>query len=244
MKYVLGNWKMHTTPAQGVELAGRIDDGLEDLAHAKELPTVILAPPFTALTAVQDVLDSTRVHMAAQDCHWADEGPYTGEISAPMLKGLAEYVILGHPDRRRMGEKDETIARKVGAAARAGLTPILCVGEADEQEDAADTATDQLRAAFEEVNVQMLKNVLVAYEPIYAQGAEQPVVKDLIEEVTEALRETATEIGLSDAAILYGGAVGVQTIGDLKNLDIDGLVVGRASLDPTDFVHIVSEIVH
>ncbi|MFN2504961.1 MAG: triose-phosphate isomerase, partial [Acidimicrobiales bacterium] len=137
MKYLLANWKMHTTVEQAVALVQVIQEGLrERTSRGRQLPSVIVCPPFVSLAPVRAVVDERLVRLGAQNCHWEKEGPHTGEIPPVMLTGLAQYVLVGHSERRAAGESDEQIARKVMAAAAADLTPILFVGEDEPGTDA------------------------------------------------------------------------------------------------------------
>lgn len=234
---------MNVTVPEAVDLVGRIEDGLLDLEVARTLPRIILAPPFTALSPVRDVLRHDGVLLASQDCHWADAGSYTGEISAPMLDGLVDAVLLGHPERRKSGERDDVVARKLTAAARAGLTPVVFVGEPDEHDDTPDEAQARLRTVLEEVNTSALPELIVVYEPLYASISAKPVEPTLIAEFSEALREVISELHIASASVLYGGGVDATSSETLlTERSIDGFVIGHASLDPQAFLRLVSQL--
>ena len=239
MQYVIGNWKMHTTVGEAVALAGRIEDGIEDLNKEHPIPTVVICPPFTALSAVKDVVQSRSLQLGAQNVHWADHGAYTGEISAAQLAGLVNYVIVGHSERREAGETDELVARKVHAVAKHGLTPVVCVGE-EKPTPKADAETEkQLKAAFTEVDPGKTGTVLVAYEPVWAVGTGEIAEAGHVEDMILHLRKVAEDIGI-DVEVLYGGSVNrdnVERFTDIKGLD--GLLVGEASLADQNFLGIV-----
>ncbi len=243
MKTLIANWKMNLTVPQAVDLIGRIEDGLLDLEAAHSLPRLIVAPPYTALSPLRDVLRHDGVTLAAQNCHWADSGSYTGEVSAPMLKGLASAVLLGHPERRKYGERDDVVARKVVAAARSGLTPIVFVGEDDEHDDTPEEAQARLKTILEEVNVSALPELVVVYEPLYASADGKPVASVQIAEFASALKEEVSDLGLQNAAILYGGGIDPNHSDELiQNSSVDGFVIGRAGLDPQACLRLVSAL--
>lgn len=233
---MFGNWKMHTTVQEAVALAGRIEDGLEDQYQGEHgLPTVALFPPVIALTAVGDVIDERTLRLGAQNCHWESHGPYTGEVSADMLKGLAEYVLVGHPDRRAMGETGDQIARKLSAAAESGLTPVLCVGE-QEQGDLEKEVPKQLSDGL--AAMEQTPRMLIAYEPRWALNGEHPAEASLIEDAVGLIKAKFPE-----TPVLYGGSINENTVeGVLKTPELDGVVVGSASLSDKHFLGIVSQV--
>ncbi len=242
MQYVVGNWKMHLTVPEAVALAGRIEDGLAHLAAGGvDLPRVVICPPFTALSAVSDVLDGRTVALGAQTSHWADHGAHTGEISPEQLKGLVEYVIVGHSERRAAGETDEVVARKLAAVVRAGLIPILCVGETEASPDAEKHTLAQLRAGLADVDPSLLESLLVAYEPAEDIGNGRPAETGQVTEMTAALHSELSDLK-ADAAVLYGGSVDQDNVEDfIKIPKLDGLLVGGASLSDQQFIAIVGE---
>ena len=211
-------------------------------------PEVVICPPFTSLkTAVEHCFQS-RVRVAAQNMHEADEGAFTGEISAPMLLDLGvEGVILGHSERRQyFNETDEALARKVPAALGAGLEPILCVGENESQRDADETEdvlTRQVQADLAEVPDARLSEVVIAYEPIWAIGTGRTATGEQAQEAIALIRGLIEERSPEAAAairILYGGSVKPDNAAELiSQPDVDGALVGGASLDPGDFAAIV-----
>lgn len=242
MQYVIGNWKMHETVPQAVALAGKLEDGLDDLALAgKGLPEVIVCPPFTALSAVGDILNGRTIVLGAQNCHWADEGAHTGEISAPLLKELVRFVLIGHSERREEGETDELVARKLAAVVRAGLTPVLCVGEKEPTPEAARHAAEEVKKGLAEVDPSVVQSLIVAYEPVWAVGTGKPAQVEHVREVITHLKDELDDLGLDDVPVLYGGSVTKENAESFTEIDnLDGLLVGGASLDEKAFISIVN----
>jgi len=243
MQYVVGNWKMHTSVPEAVALAGRIEDGLEDLNKEHPLPTVILCPPFTALSAIGDVVQDRAIVLGAQNAHWADHGAYTGEISATQLKDLVGYVIVGHSERRATGETNEIVARKVNAVARAGLKPILCVGEKKPTAKAASETDKQLRESLAEVDPPVVSGLLIAYEPVWAVGTGEAAESGHIAEMASSIVKTSGEIGVPSAQVLYGGSIDPENVDRFVGIEgVDGLLVGGASTDDQAFLTIVGAV--
>jgi triosephosphate isomerase (TIM) len=240
--YIAANWKMHKTVAEAAEF---VDALLPRIAATQH--DVVLCPPFTALTAVVERRYGTAVRVAAQNMHEEDSGAFTGEVSAPMLVELGvEAVVLGHSERRqRFGETDEALARKVPAALAAGLEPILCVGESEEARDDGQTEVvleRQLQADLAAVEPQDLARVVVAYEPIWAIGTGRTATPEQAQEACAFIRDVLRgRGGEADAVrVLYGGSVKPANAAELLALpDVDGALVGGASLDPEDFAAIV-----
>jgi triosephosphate isomerase len=240
--YIAANWKMHKTVA---EAAAFVDALLPRIAATQN--DVVICPPFTALTAVVERRYGTAVKVAAQSMHEEDAGAFTGEVSAPMLVELdVEAVVLGHSERRQyFNETDEALARKVPAALAAGLEPILCVGESEEARDADQTEgvlERQLQAGLAAVESGGLAEVVVAYEPIWAIGTGRTATPEQAQEVCAFIRDVLRERGaVADAVrILYGGSVKPANAAELMaQPDIDGALVGGASLDPDEFAAIV-----
>jgi len=241
--YIAANWKMHKTAA---EAAGFVDALLPQIAATQS--DVVICPPFTALTAVVERRYGTAVKVAAQNMHEEGAGAYTGEVSAEMLVELdVEAVVLGHSERRQLfGETDEALARKVPAALAAGLEPILCVGESEEARDAGQTDAvleQQLQADLAAVDGSAIANVVIAYEPIWAIGTGRTATPEQAQEACAFIRDTLRiRGGAGDSVrILYGGSVKPDNAAELMaQADIDGALVGGASLDPTDFAAIVN----
>lgn len=243
MHYVVGNWKMYTTVPEAVALAGRIEDGLADAAiGGAELPQVVICPPFIALSAINDTLDGRTVALGAQDAHWEAHGPYTGEISPVQLKGLVEYVIVGHSERRAAGETDTIVAQKVAAVVQAGLTPILCVGETEASPEAEQQTLAQLRSGLSELDPSMVESLLVAYEPAEDIGNGRPAETGQVTEMVAALHSELADLK-ADASVLYGGSVDKDNVKDFVDIPkLDGLLIGGASLSDQQFISIVAKV--
>ena len=240
--YLAANWKMHKTVAEAAEF---VDALLPRIAATQH--DVVICPPFTALTAVVERRYGTAVKVAAQNMHEEEAGAFTGEVSARMLVELdVEAVVLGHSERRQhFGETDEALARKVPAALAAGLEPILCVGESEEARDADQTQAvleRQLQADLIEVHGPQVAEVVIAYEPIWAIGTGRTATPEQAQETIAFIRDTLRMQG-ADAdrmRILYGGSVKPGNAAELlAQPDIDGALVGGASLDAEDFAAIV-----
>ena len=240
--YIAANWKMHKTVAEAAQF---VDALLPKIAGTAN--DVVVCPPFPAIAEVVERSRGSAVKVAAQNMHEEDSGAFTGEVSAPMLVELdADAVILGHSERRQyFGETDEALARKVPAALAAGLEPILCVGESEEARDADQTngvLTRQLQADLAAVEPGRLTEVVIAYEPIWAIGTGRTATSEQAQETIAFIRDVLREHGAAADAvrILYGGSVKPDNAAELlAQPDIDGALVGGASLDPGDFAAIV-----
>lgn len=212
---------------------------------------VVIHPPFTDIRSIQTLIDSDKLDYAvgAQNCHWEDKGAFTGEISPVFLAKLGvQYVICGHSERRELfGETDDVVAKKVEAVQRHGLTPILCVGETLAQREAGETESTvlgQLRAALQGRPKDKIAALVIAYEPIWAIGTGRTATSDDAQTVCAAIRSCIGELAGAEAAasvrIQYGGSVKAANIAELMaQPDIDGALVGGASLDPDEFARIV-----
>jgi triosephosphate isomerase len=240
---IAGNWKMYKTAAQAEALAQAVREG------ASGDVDVVMAPPFTALAAVAQVLRGSRVGLAGQNMHHEAEGAFTGEVSPPMLKDAGcSHVILGHSERRQLfGETDEGVARKTGAALSHGLTPIVCVGETLAERESARTmevVERQVERALRGLDADQVASLLVAYEPVWAIGTGRTATPDQAQEVHAFIRRHVSGSHGAPAAaalrILYGGSVKPDNIGALMaQADVDGALVGGASLDAASFLKIV-----
>jgi triosephosphate isomerase len=245
--FVAGNWKMHLTVAEARELALKIVEAGREFRAA----TVVLIPPFTALGDVGDAIAGSDIGLGAQNLFWEDKGAYTGEVSAPMLKDAGcGFVLVGHSERRQyFGETDETVGRKVRAALKAGLTPIVCIGEVLEEREAGRTMPridDQLANGLGGFSRDDIERVVLAYEPVWAIGTGKTASPEQAEEVHAHIRRRIGEkfgnATASCAIILYGGSVKPANSYPLfKEKNIDGFLVGGASLDADGFVGIVRE---
>ncbi|HEX8753892.1 MAG TPA: triose-phosphate isomerase [Solirubrobacterales bacterium] len=240
--YIAANWKMNKTVA---EAATFVDALLPRIAATQN--DVVVCPPFTALTAVVERRYGTAVKVAAQNMHEEGSGAFTGEVSAPMLVELdVEAVILGHSERRQhFGETDEALSRKVPAALAADLEPILCVGESEAARDAGGTEEvleRQLQADLANVDSLGLAKVVIAYEPIWAIGTGRTATPEQAQEACAYIRDVLRMRGApaAEVRILYGGSVKPDNAAELLALpDVDGALVGGASLDAEEFAAIV-----
>jgi triosephosphate isomerase len=240
--YIAANWKMQKTVAEAAEF---VDALLPRIAATQS--DVVICPPFTALTAVVERRYGTAVKVAAQNMHEEDGGAFTGEISAPMLVELdVEAVVLGHSERRQyFNETDEALARKVPAALAADLEPILCVGESEAARDGGETEEvleRQLQADLSGLEAGQIENVVIAYEPIWAIGTGRTATPEQAQEACAFIRDVLRARGgaADKVRILYGGSVKPANAAELLSLpDVDGALVGGASLDAGDFAAIV-----
>ncbi|OUC15434.1 MAG: triose-phosphate isomerase [Alkalinema sp. CACIAM 70d] len=232
-----GNWKMFKTQAETLEFV----QGFKPLVD--EAPTdreIILCVPFTDLSVLSKTLHGSRIQVGAQNVHWEDSGAFTGEISASMLVEIGvRYVVIGHSERRQyFGETDETVNFRLRAAQKAGLTPILCVGETKQQRDAGETENvifDQL--AKDLIGVDQ-SNLIIAYEPIWAIGTGDTCAADEANRVIGLIR---SKLSNPDVTIQYGGSVKPDNIDEIMaQPEIDGALVGGASLEPNSFARIVN----
>jgi triosephosphate isomerase (TIM) len=240
--YIAANWKMHKTVAEAAEFV----DALLPRIAATQCDVVVCAP-FTALAEVVERRRGTAVRVAAQNMHEEEAGAFTGEVSAPMLVELdVEAVVLGHSERRQhFAETDEALARKVPAALAAGLEPILCVGESEAARDGGETEVvleRQLQADLAGLESGQLAQVVVAYEPIWAIGTGRTATPEQAQEVCAFIRDVLRMRGAAAdrVRILYGGSVKPANAAELMSKpDVDGALVGGASLDAADFAAIV-----
>jgi triosephosphate isomerase len=239
---VAGNWKMHKTGPDATAYCAR----LRELLAAGTAGDVAVCPPFTAIADAAAALRGSSIRVGAQNVHHADQGPYTGEVSAPMLLAAgADLVIVGHSERRAMGERDADVALKLGAALAHGLFVVLCVGESLEQREAGLTegwVADQVRAATAGLDRGTSGRLAIAYEPIWAIGTGRTATPEIAQEACAHVRAVAGE-ALDGGAlrVLYGGSVTPENARGLLSLPhVDGALVGGASLDPDGFARIVA----
>ena len=246
---VAGNWKMHNSVLDSIKLVKELLPGLERIQGVDS----IICPPFTALAPVAEMIKGTSIHLGAQNLYWEEQGAYTGEISPGMVAEVAEYVILGHSERRAyFHDTDDIVNKKVLAALAAGLKPILCVGETLEENESGRTGEvvkRQLTAGLNGVNEIQLEKVIIAYEPVWAIGTGKAATSDGANQVIkEFIRDELVAIGspeLGDSIpILYGGSVKPENAGEFfEQPDIDGALVGGASLKADAFVKITEAAV-
>jgi triosephosphate isomerase len=242
---IAGNWKMNKTVEEALTL---VDEMMDDLEAYEEVETV-LCPPFMALSPVMDLVEDTNLKLGAQNMHYKESGAYTGEISPLMLREVCDYVILGHSERRMyFHETDEDINLKVKAALKNDLVPIIAVGENLGQREAGQTAeliARQVEIALREVNSFDAASVVIAYEPIWAIGTGKAASGEIANEVCRSIRQTLARLYDDNVAnqirIQYGGSVTGDNIAEfMSQPDIDGALVGGASLKATDFIKIVA----
>jgi triosephosphate isomerase len=245
---IAGNWKMHMTHLDAIGLVQKVVFSLKE--PELEAAEVVVLPPFTALRSVQTLVtgDKLEVGYGAQDVSAHDSGAYTGEVSGGMLAALAcQFVVVGHSERRALhAEDDEVVSAKTRAALRHGLTPIVCVGEGLEVRKAGEHVahtTGQLDAALEGLSAEQVATVVIAYEPVWAIGTGEVATPEDAQEVCGAIRSRLAErFGAETAGvvrILYGGSVkAANTAGILAGPDVDGALVGGASLDADEFAQI------
>ena len=243
--FVAGNWKMHKTNAEAAEFL----EAFLPAAAGRPDAEIFLCAPFTALRTAVELTETSAVRVAAQNMHEAPSGPFTGEVSAPMLNELGiDGVVLGHSERREhFGESDVALQRKVPAALEAGLVPILCVGETEAEREAGETdrkLRHQIRMDLAEVPAERLAEVVIAYEPIWAIGTGKTASAEQAQEAIAFVRALMGDRDADAAArlrILYGGSVNAANAPELLALpDVDGALVGGASLDPVELASIVA----
>ncbi|MCD8186236.1 MAG: triose-phosphate isomerase [Rikenellaceae bacterium] len=241
-KIVAGNWKMNTTPAQGVELLKGVAAGMNEVC---DCVTMVVAPPFTHLSMVAEAAKGTNIHVSAQNCAAEAKGAYTGEVSAHMIASLGvEYVILGHSERREYyGETSETLNKKMVQAYENNLIPIYCIGEKLEERKSG-THFDVVRQQVEEVvfnlSADQFAKLVIAYEPVWAIGTGKTATADQAQEIHAYIRGVLAEKfgeAANDIAILYGGSANPGNAAELfSKPDVDGGLIGDASLKPDDFI--------
>lgn len=241
---IAGNWKMNTTVTEARKLVEQMVSRLDRVPAVEK----VLCPPFVSLTAVAELIKSTSIKLGAQNMYFEDKGAFTGEISPSMLAGLCQYVILGHSERRGyFAETDEMVNRKVHAALKAGLVPIVCVGERLDENEAGLTAkviTRQVKAAM--AGVEPTARLVFAYEPIWAIGTGKAATGAQANETIGLIRRMAAEVlGAQAAAVVpvqYGGSVTSANIAEfVAQPEIDGALVGGASLKADEFIGIVEK---
>ncbi|MBN1815250.1 MAG: triose-phosphate isomerase [Anaerolineae bacterium] len=245
--FIAGNWKMYKTIDEAVDLIEALRAELDGVDGCD----VAVCPPFPALAAVREALAGSTIGLGAQNMYWEKEGAFTGEVSPTMLAGLCDYVIIGHSERRNVfGESDEWVSKKLHAAFAHGLNPILCVGENLQQNQAGETVEfvgGQIRAAFEGITAEQARITTVAYEPIWAIGTGVPATgKGANEIIGMAVRGVLAKLFGDDVAaglrIQYGGSVKPANIVEfMSQPEIDGALVGGASLKSADFAAIVKD---
>jgi len=244
-KFVCGNWKMHRTAAEAGALAREVRAAAEGLADRVD---VVIVPPFTALWAAGAELAGSRIGLGAQDVFWESQGAFTGQVSAPMLVDAGcRFVLVGHSERRQFfGDTDETVRKKASAALAAGLHPVVCVGETLPERESGRTLEvvgRQVRGALSGLDAAQIGRLTVAYEPVWAIGTGKTASSAQAQEVHAAIRAILRELAPAAAEnvrILYGGSVKPDNAAELLSQpDVDGALVGGASLKALDFTGII-----
>lgn len=243
-KFILGNWKMNKTVKESIETVHEL---LELLTDYEGDYTWGVAPPFTSIHAISALKGNGKFLLGAQNCYYEKAGAFTGEISPLMLFDLGvDFVILGHSERRiHFGEIDELISKKVRAVLDHGMTPVLCVGERLEQREEGMTfevVRMQLTGSLALIEPNLISSVIIAYEPVWAIGTGRTATPETAQEVHQFIRETLASLGAdpSEVSVIYGGSVKPENIAVLTDMpDIDGALVGGASLKPKPFASII-----
>ncbi len=241
---IAGNWKMNTTVSEAIELVNEIRRGLDQIDNVDK----VICPPFISLAAVRELIKGSSIRLGAQNIYFEEKGAYTGEISPLMLADLCEFVIIGHSERRQyFNETGEIINKKVRSALRARLKPILCVGERLEENEAGrteDVLTEQLRSSLD--GIDYLSDLIIAYEPVWAIGTGKAATGKQANKTIGFIRQTISQkYGkriAQDLRILYGGSVTADNATEfMQQPEIDGALVGGASLKANEFLSIVKQ---
>jgi triosephosphate isomerase len=247
--FIAGNWKLFKTSAEAVELVSELQERYIEFEEAQ----MVVIPPFTALCDVSITLQGSSIQIGGQNVFWEEQGAFTGEISAPMLKDVGcTYVVIGHSERRQyFGETNASVNKKIKAALVHDLTPIVCIGESlkeREKGETIDLVQTQMAEGFEGLDKDMIQKIIIAYEPIWAIGTGLTATPDQAQEVHNFIRNELSEKYGNEtgscAIILYGGSVKpANTLSLLKEKDINGALVGGASLKADDFIEIAKEAI-
>ncbi len=245
--FIAGNWKMYKTVHEAVVFVKELKSAVRDITDVE----IVVAPPFTAVHAVAEALRNSNIGVAGQDVYWEREGAFTGEVSPAMLKEAgAEYAIVGHSERRRLfGETDAIVNRKVTATIGAGLTPIVCIGETLEERERDETFAvldRQIKEGLDGFSVEQIAELVVAYEPVWAIGTGRTATSAQAGDAHAHIRKRLRQWFGADAAdrchVIYGGSVKPDNIGELiAEPDVDGALVGGASLDVRSFADLVTK---
>jgi triosephosphate isomerase len=244
MPMIAGNWKMNTTVAEAVELVKEMLQGLDEIKGVEK----VVCPPYVSLAAIKELIKGSSAKLGAQNLYFEEKGAYTGEVSPLMLAGLCEFVIIGHSERRQyFGETDEIVNKKIKAALKAYLKPILCIGERLEENEAGKTAevvTGQLKSSL--AGIDYPSGFIIAYEPVWAIGTGRAATGKQANETIGLIRRNISEMygepAAQDVRILYGGSVtAANTAEFMQQSEIDGGLVGGASLRANEFLGIVRQ---
>ena len=244
---IAGNWKLNKSVSEAVSLTTDLAKLVDNISDVE----IVVAPVFTALSNVHDIINSSNIQLAAQDLYWEDSGAFTGEVSAPMLKDVGcDYVIIGHSERRQyFGETNETVNQKVKAALSHVLKPIICVGELLEERETGKTESvieDHVKGGIGDLTESEMESCVIAYEPVWAIGTGKTATPDQAQEVhsfiRDILKDCYTDKLASKIRIQYGGSVKPENAAELMSQqDVDGALVGGASLDAESFAEIVKQ---
>jgi len=241
---IAGNWKMNTTVNEAVRLVSEMRQGLEEISGVDKL----ICPPFVSLAAVGELIKGSSIKLGAQNLYFEEKGAYTGEISPLMLADLCEFVIIGHSERRQyFGENGEIVSKKVQSALKVNLKPVLCIGERLEENEAGKTKevlSEQLRSSLAEIRE--LDRLIIAYEPIWAIGTGRAATGEQANNTIGFIRQSIAKLYSNDIAqgmrILYGGSVNAANAAEFMNQpEIDGALVGGASLKADEFISITKQ---
>ncbi len=242
---IAGNWKLNKTIKEAIEFTTL----MKRLVTETQLVDVVICPPYTALSDLSEILLESEIRLGAQDVYWEEKGAFTGEVSSTLIKDAgASYVVIGHSERRQFfHETNESVNRKTKAALTAGLTPIVCVGESLAEREAGKTfrvIEEQFRGSFKDLTADLMKKLIIAYEPVWAIGTGKVATPAQAQEVHAFIRKELTSAFGQEAAdvirIQYGGSVKPENIAELmREADIDGALVGGASLDAKSFADII-----
>lgn len=247
--FIAGNWKMHKTIPEAVEMVKALKEESPQLTDAE----LVVIPPYTMLSEVKKVIEGSTIQLGAQNIFWEEKGAFTGEVSPPMLKDAGcQYVTIGHSERRQyFGETNETVNKKIKAALAHELTPIMCIGESLEEREKGNTMDKietQINSGLEGLGKDEIRRIVIAYEPIWAIGTGVTATPSQAEEVHSFIRKKLTEKYGNEIAsyviILYGGSVKpANTYSILKENNINGALVGGASLEADSFIQITKEAI-
>lgn len=246
MKTIIANWKMYVGAREGVELARAT---LSALGNREGLPEVVLCPPFVAIADVSGVIANSPVALGAQDVFWETKGAFTGEISVSMLKEFhVSHALVGHSERRALGETDAMVNKKIHALLAGGMVPVLCVGETASERDAGkakETVIRQLQEGLNGVSFQKEHRLFVAYEPVWAIGTGRRAEVTDVVEMHKTIRKTVSDLLSSSVSVLYGGSVDEKSASAfLREQEIDGVLVGSASVRADAFAGILDATFH
>ncbi|MCF7869705.1 MAG: triose-phosphate isomerase [Candidatus Omnitrophica bacterium] len=247
--FIAGNWKMNKTAVEAADLASKLKESVGDFKDAD----ILICPPYTSLAAAQEAIKDSVIDLGAQNMHWEGQGAFTGEISSVMLKDVgAKFVIIGHSERRKyFSETNEKVNKKIKAAISAGLLPIVCIGETLEQREKGqekEVIENQLKEGFDSLSEEDLEKITVAYEPVWAIGTGKTATGQQAEQMHSFIRNWVRENFSDQTAekirLLYGGSVKPVNIKELiSNENIDGALVGGASLKVQNFTEIIKNSV-